>query len=69
MSHAAQRDEYNYSEFTREWVEGWLSWDTSPPIGRPAPDYPLWELDGTETRLSDVWSLHTYTVVEFGSFT
>jgi hypothetical protein len=46
-----------------------VAFDTSPPLGQKAPDFPLWELDGSETRLSAVWSRHTYTIVEFGSFT
>jgi hypothetical protein len=47
----------------------WLRFDASPPLGEVAPDFPLWDLEGAETQLSAVWSQHTYTVVEFGSFT
>ena len=60
---------YNYDAFTREKVLPWLNFEESPPLGSPAPDFPLWDLDGRETRLSAVWSQHRYTVVEFGSFT
>jgi hypothetical protein len=60
---------YNYDEFTREKVMPWLRFDSSPPLGQKAPDFPLWHLDGTETRLSEIWSSYVYTVVEFGSFT
>lgn len=61
--------QYNYSDFTRENVLHLLRFDESPAVGQPAPDFPLWRVDGSETSLSDIWSRHTYTVVEFGSFT
>ena len=61
--------QYNYDEFVPAKFERWLNFESSPPLGQPAPDFPLWNLDGTPTRLSDVWSRHTYTIVEFGSFT
>ena len=60
---------YNYAEFTKETALPWLRFDESPPVGAPAPDFPLWDLDGGETRLSEIWLAHAYTVVEFGSFT
>ena len=60
---------YNYDDFTREKVFPWLNFEGSPELGRPAPDFPLWQLDGRQTSLSEVWSGHTYTIVEFGSFT
>jgi hypothetical protein len=60
---------YNYDEFIPEKFERWLNFEASPPLGQPAPDFPLWQLDGRETSLSAIWSAHTYTVVEFGSFT
>ena len=62
-------DTYNYDEFTASKVFPWLRFEASPPIGQKAPDFPLWRLDGQETRLSEIWSSHTYTIVEFGSFT
>ncbi len=61
--------QYNYDAFVPDKFERWLNFDASPPLGQPAPDFPLWELDGRETRLSAVWSRFAYTVVEFGSFT
>ncbi len=61
--------QYNYDAFVPDKFERWLNFDASPPLGQPAPDFPLWELDGRETRLSTVWSRFAYTVVEFGSFT
>ena len=60
---------YNYEIFGSDTAIPLLQFGTSPPIGQKAPDFPLWHLDGTETRLSEIWSGHTYTVVEFGSFT
>lgn len=60
---------YNYDAFTREKVMPWLNFEESPPLGSPAPDFPLWDLDGQETSLSQIWSQHLYTIVEFGSFT
>lgn len=60
---------YNYDEFVPAKFEPWMRFDESPPLGKPAPDFPLWELDSSETRLSNIWSRYTYTIVEFGSFT
>lgn len=60
---------YNYDVFTPEKVLPWLSFESSPELGQPAPDFPLWDLDGRLTSLSEIWSARTYTVVEFGSFT
>lgn len=60
---------YNYDEFTPEKFEPWMNFDQSPVLGSKAPDFPLWELDGSETKFSTVWEQHTLTVVEFGSFT
>ncbi len=61
---------YNYDAFVPGKFDQFMSFDDSPPLGKPAPDFPLWRLDDrSETTLSAVWSLHAYTVVEFGSFT
>jgi hypothetical protein len=60
---------YNYDEFIPEKVLPWLNFNASPVLGQAAPDFPLWHLDGSESSLSQIWSSHTYTVVEFGSFT
>ncbi len=60
---------YNYDEFVPAKFEPWMNFAASPPLGQPAPDFPLWHLDGSETRLSAIWSQYTYTIVEFGSFT
>jgi len=60
---------YNYDSFVPEKFEPWMNFDASPKTGTMAPDFPLWHLDETPTRLSEVWSRHDFTIVEFGSFT
>ncbi len=60
---------YNYDAFIPEKFERWMNFDASPPLGLAAPDFPVWHLDGSETTLADVWATHTYTIIEFGSFT
>lgn len=69
MSYTDLVSHYNYDEFIPEKFEPWLNFENSPRLGAQAPDFPLWHLDGQETRLSDVWSNNRYTIVEFGSFT
>jgi hypothetical protein len=61
--------QYNYDEFIPEKFERWLRFHESPKLGEPAPDFPLLSLQGEPARLSEIWSAHTYTIVEFGSFT
>lgn len=60
---------YNYDEFIPAKFEPWMNFDSSPALGEPAPDFPLWDLDQTETSLSQIIAQNLYTVVEFGSFT
>jgi hypothetical protein len=60
---------YNYNEFIPSKFEQWLNFEASPVLGQPAPDFPLWQLNGDQTALSAIWSQNTYTIVEFGSFT
>ena len=61
---------YNYDAFVEENLEPLMTFDVSPPLGEPAPDFPLWRLeDCAETSLKAIWKSHVYTVVEFGSFT
>ena len=63
-------ERYNYDSFVHGKFNQFMNFDASPKLGEPAPDAPLWHLDDRrETRLSEVWSKHTFTVVEFGSFT
>ena len=62
-------ERYNYDEFIPEKFVPWMRFDHSPPLGESAPDFPLWDLERNETSLSAIWSAHTYTIVEFGSFT
>jgi hypothetical protein len=38
-------------------------------LGEKGPDFPLTRLDNSETYLSEVLAEHTFTIVEFGSFT
>jgi len=60
---------YNYDSFIPEKFERWINFDSSPKTGTIAPDFPLWRLDETETSLADILKQHTYTIIEFGSFT
>lgn len=60
---------YNYDAFVPEKFEPWMNFEASPKTGSMGLDSPLWNLDQTPTRLSEVWSQHDYTIVEFGSFT
>ena len=60
---------YNYDAFVPAKFQPWLNFAASPPLGQPAPDFPLWNLDGGETRLSALWSRSSFLIVEFGSFT
>jgi len=60
---------YNYDSFVPEKFTPWMNFEASPLLGKPAPDFPLWGLDEVKTRLSEEWSQHAYTIMEFGSFT
>jgi hypothetical protein len=60
---------YNYDEFIPAKFEPWMNFDSSPALGVPAPDFPLWDLGQKETSLQQTISQNIYTVVEFGSFT
>lgn len=61
--------DYNYDVFKRENFEPIMNWEQSPAIGSPAPDFPLWQLDKSDTSLSQLWKDNKYLIVEFGSFT
>ena len=69
MSDQSLIERYNYDEFIPEKFEPGMKFEESPRLDKPAPDSSLWDLEGRETRFSAVWSAHTYTIVEFGSFT
>ena len=70
MTDTDRIQQYNYDAFIPENFEPWMRFDQSPPLGSPAPDFPLWRLkDQTETSLSAIWSAHPFTIAEFGSFT
>ncbi|CAN5839118.1 hypothetical protein BH23ACT11_BH23ACT11_13030 [soil metagenome] len=60
---------YNYESFVPDNFEHWLNFENSPPLGRKAPDFPLWPLEGGVSSLGAILSEYTYTIVEFGSFT
>jgi len=68
MSEQDRISYYNYSVFGQQAFE-MLNWENSPAIGKPATDFPVWDMNGKQTSLSAAWSQHTYTVIEFGSFT
>ncbi len=69
MSDADLVTRYNYDEFVPAKFMPWLNFENSPSLGEKAPDFPLWTLDRAETSLRAIWSAHTFTVIEFGSFT
>ena len=69
FAESGQNVPYNYDEFTPEKVLPLLNFEKSPSVGQPAPNFPLWRLNGELVKLSDIWPAHTYTIVEFGSFT
>jgi hypothetical protein len=60
---------YNYAESIPEKFEPWMNFESSPPLGMPAPDYPLWDLDQVGTSLQQLVLQNSFTIVEFGSFT
>lgn len=60
---------YNYGSFVPDMFMPWMRFDSSPPLGEPAPDFPLWDLEGVEVSLSSLWDRHLYTIIEFGSYT
>ena len=62
-------ESYNYDEFVPAKFEKWLNFENSPRLGEKPPDFPLWELGGSQTQLSDILKRSLFTVVEFGSFT
>ncbi len=69
MSEESLLERYNYADFIPAKVDRWLNFAASPPLGEAAPDFPLWDLEGRPTRLSELWARHRLLIVEFGSFT
>ena len=69
MSQSELVQPYNYAVFSEETVYPLMQFESSPRLGVPAPDYPLWDLDEQETTLGSLWKSHLFTVVVFGSFT
>jgi hypothetical protein len=69
MPHDDLVSQYNYAEFTPENYKPWMNFSSSPALGEPAPNFPLWRLDGTKITLDEIWSKHQLTIMEFGSFT
>ncbi len=62
-------ERYNSDSCVPEKFHPWLNFDSSPPVGRVVPDFPLWDLDEQETTLKSILSHNDFTIVEFGSFT
>ena len=62
-------ERYNYSVFDHENYSQWMKWEESPQLGSEAPDFPLWNLDESETSLSKLWKEYKFLIIEFGSFT
>jgi hypothetical protein len=60
---------YNYDEFIPAKFDPWMNFDSSPALGEPAPDFPLWDLEQREISLRQIITQSLYTIVEFGSFT
>jgi len=76
MTRDEQILDYNYSDFDDNALAHIIEWvGNQPPLGKKAPDFPLWHLTDDadnlleETSLMAVIKQHKLTVVEFGSFT
>ncbi len=70
MSHRPTETEYNYDTFEETKFGPLMRFAESPPVGKPGPDFPLWDATSQEEiQLSDLWKAHDLTIVEFGSFT
>lgn len=59
---------YNYDEFVPHKFKPWMNFDASPALGEPGPDFPLWDLQKSQTSLRQIVTQNIYTIVEFGSF-
>ena len=60
---------YNYESFVEAKFEPWNRFYLSPPLGVPAPDCPLTDLQEKTTQLREMWRSARMTIMEFGSFT
>ena len=69
MTEPSLVERYNYDAFTPANFEPWMLFDSSPPLGVTAPDFPLWDLNGKEVHLAEIFAGHRFTLIEFGSFT
>ena len=69
MTDTGRPSNYNYDSFVPQNFEPLMRFHLSPELGAQAPDFPLWDLEGRESRLSALWEAQSYLVVEFGSFT
>lgn len=76
MNRGEQIRDYNYPDFDDNALEHVMQWmSDQPPLGKKAPDFPLWLLTDDadnpleETTLMAVIKQHKLTIVEFGSFT
>ena len=76
MNRDEQIRDYNYPDFDDSALAHVIEWaGTQPPLGKKAPDFPLWHRTDdddnqlAETTLMDVIKQNKLTIVEFGSFT
>ena len=76
MTREEQIRDYNYADFDDNALAHAMGrMSNQPPLGKKAPDFPLWRLTDDadnllkETTLMDVIRQHKLTIVEFGSFT
>lgn len=76
MTSEEQILDYNYTDFDDSALAHIMKWiGNQPPLGKKAPDFPLWRLTDDadnpleETSLMAVIKQNKLTIVEFGSFT
>jgi len=76
MTRDEQILDYNYSDFDDNALSHVIKWaGDQPPLGKKAPDFPLWQLTDDvdnpleETTLLAAIGQQKLTIVEFGSFT
>lgn len=69
MTKADKKINYNFETFSRESLMPIVDYGNSPLVGKAAPDFPLWDLEGNEINLAEFWKANDMIVIEFGSFT